>query len=87
MCDSTGHPGRGWKGWIEVPALIAEKGGGDWIDLSHVLNEQLPNVPFFPSPRFRRVDIEGTDNTFTSVYAQDFVLRTIADHLVARHLT
>lgn len=55
MCDSTEHPGRGWKGWIEVPTSSAENGRGEWIDLSHVLNEQLPNVPFFPTPRFRRV--------------------------------
>jgi hypothetical protein len=36
-------------------------------------------------PRFRRVDLEGTDNTFTSVHAQEVVLRTITDHLAGRH--
>ena len=55
MCDATKHPDRGWQGWIDVPTPEAEKGTGAWIDLSHVLNEQLPNVPFFPSPKFRRI--------------------------------
>jgi len=56
MCDTHGFPGRGWKGWLELPAPAAHAAGeARWIDLSHVLNEQLPNVPFFPSPRFRRV--------------------------------
>ena len=55
MCDSIGQNGRGWKGWIDVPAPNAVKEAGSWIDLSHVLNEQLPNVPFFPSPRFRQI--------------------------------
>ena len=55
MCDNAGHPGRGWQGWIDVPAPAAEQGTGAWVDLSHVLNEQLPNVPFFPSPRFRQI--------------------------------
>lgn len=55
MCDATAYPGRGWKGWMDLPAPRTAKGAGDWVDLSHVLNEQLPNVPFFPSPRFRRV--------------------------------
>jgi pimeloyl-ACP methyl ester carboxylesterase len=36
-------------------------------------------------PKYRRVDVEGTDNTFTSVYAQEHVARTITEHLVSRH--
>ena len=55
MCDTTQSPGNGWQGWIDVPAPTTGTGAGDWIDLSHILNEQLPNVPFFPSPRFRRI--------------------------------
>jgi kynurenine formamidase len=55
MCDSTGQAGRGWKGWIDVPAPTPAKEAGSWVDLSHVLNEQLPNVPFFPPPRFRQI--------------------------------
>jgi pimeloyl-ACP methyl ester carboxylesterase len=35
--------------------------------------------------RFRRVDLEGTDNTFTSIHAREVAQRTITDHLVGRH--
>jgi hypothetical protein len=38
-------------------------------------------------PRFKRIDLEGTDNTFTSVHSQDVVLRAITDHLAGRHLS
>jgi kynurenine formamidase len=55
MCDANQHPGHGWQGWIDVPAPAAEHGTGAWVDLSHVLNERLPNVPFFPSPKFRQI--------------------------------
>src|SRR5262249_32227313 len=30
---------------------------------------------------FRRVDIQGTDHTFTSIWSQGYVTDTIADHL------
>jgi kynurenine formamidase len=40
---------------MDVPPSTAATAAGEWIDLSHVLNEQLPNVPFFPPPRFRLV--------------------------------
>jgi len=55
MCDTKEHPGLGWKSWIDVPQPVAENAGTEWIDLSHVLNEQLPKVPFFPAPRFGRI--------------------------------
>lgn len=55
MCDTKRYQGLGWKGWNVLPAAAPFTATGDWIDLSHVLNEQLPNVPFFPAPRFRRV--------------------------------
>lgn len=55
MCDAMRQAGRGWKGWLDLPAPAATKAAGEWIDLSHVLNEQLPNVPFFPAPRFRQI--------------------------------
>src|SRR5258706_16086410 len=55
MCDATNHPGRGWSGWIALPVPVVSTGAGAWIDLSHVLNEQLPNVPFFPASGFRRI--------------------------------
>jgi pimeloyl-ACP methyl ester carboxylesterase len=36
---------------------------------------------------FRRIDIPGTDHTFTSVYAQRFVAETLTRHIVEHHLS
>lgn len=55
MCDRKGVTHTGWKGWIDVPAAPAAGGFGQWIDLSHVLNERLPHPSFFPAPRFRQI--------------------------------
>ncbi len=55
MCDRSGAAYTGWKGWIELPAASPPDGVGDWIDLSHALNERMPRPAFFPAPRFRRV--------------------------------
>lgn len=58
MCDGSTAAHHGWKGWFEIPALRfpdVERRGGEWTDLSHRLNNQLPRVPFFPEPSFRRV--------------------------------
>lgn len=58
MCDGTTDTGHGWKGWVEVPPTRfpdAERRGGEWLDLSHRLNNNLPRVTFFPEPSFRRV--------------------------------
>jgi pimeloyl-ACP methyl ester carboxylesterase len=35
---------------------------------------------------FRRVDFQGTDHTFTSLYAQKKILETVTEHLARRHL-
>ena len=37
-------------------------------------------------PNFRRVDIRGTDHTFTSRFAQQLVAEMVTGHLSARHL-
>ncbi|MEO8441222.1 MAG: cyclase family protein [Betaproteobacteria bacterium] len=55
MCDSKDTPGLGWKGWLDIPASAAATGHGPWTDLSHILSNALPTVPFFPAPRFGRI--------------------------------
>lgn len=55
MCDTKSTTGVGWKGWIDVPPPATTTGHGAWVDLSYVLSEELPRVPFFPEPRFRRI--------------------------------
>ena len=37
------------------------------------------------APRFRRVDVEGTDHTFTPVTAQDGLSSLLTEHLLAKH--
>lgn len=63
MCDCTGQPGYGWKGWRplpETPTPLIPAGdlpagdwpAGNWVDLSHPLGVNTPRVPFFPAPVF-----------------------------------
>jgi hypothetical protein len=35
---------------------------------------------------YRREDLQGTDHTFTSVWAQQHVRATVKEHLARRHL-
>ena len=55
MCDTNDTPGSGWKGWMDIPPNATTTGHGPWIDLSHMLSDELPTVPFFPKPRFGRI--------------------------------
>lgn len=57
MCDSNVRRGAGWKGWFELPASVPAQVGGEggWIDLTHTLSNELPTVPFFPTPRFQQI--------------------------------
>lgn len=54
MCDQTHFKGTGWKGWIDVPAPVMAASGGPWIDLTHVLTEDLSAIPSYPKPHFRK---------------------------------
>ena len=36
-------------------------------------------------PRFRRVDLDGTDHTFTPVEAQERLSDVLTDHLTSRY--
>ena len=55
MCDAADTQKPGWKGWMDLPPVAMGAGQGPWIDLSHVLSEDLPRVTFFPMPRFSRI--------------------------------
>jgi kynurenine formamidase len=55
MCDTHDKTYTGWKGWPELPTAAPASGSGAWVDLSHVLSNDLPNVPFFPAPRFEQI--------------------------------
>ena len=56
MCDCPKHLLKGWAGWT-VPAQSSARYApdGDWVDLSHPLDEKTPRVPFFPPPEIKRV--------------------------------
>jgi len=81
----------------DVPAclrLMAQRG----VDTFLVVTERDPGVDYVDLhfgkgmralnqvKGFRRADVKGTDHTFTSLYAQKFVTRTISEHLVKNHL-
>ena len=55
MCDTNDGAYTGWKGWQPIPRPESPGIATAWVDLSHTLNENLPRVPFFPEPRFRRI--------------------------------
>lgn len=53
MCDQTHLKNTRWKGWIEIPDPRIV-GGSDWVDLSHVLTEDLSAIPNYPKPSFSK---------------------------------
>jgi alpha-beta hydrolase superfamily lysophospholipase len=81
----------------DVPAclrLMSERG----VDTFLVVSEHDPGVDYVDArfknemqalaaaPGFQRVDVQGTDHTFTARWAQDLVLSTITNHLKQRFL-
>jgi hypothetical protein len=34
---------------------------------------------------YRRIDVDGSDHTFTPIAVQEYVIDTLSEHLVARH--
>lgn len=74
--------------------LMAERG----VDTFLVVTEHDPGVDYVDSkyggemraltsvPGFQRVDVKGTDHTFTARWAQDQVAATITAHLKQRYL-
>lgn len=55
MCDAPGHARCGWKGWMDLPPPRPSRALGAWIDLSHVITEDLSRAPSFPRPTIRRI--------------------------------
>lgn len=45
-----------WSGWADVPAPTTGTGGGAWIELSHVITEDLSRSPAFPPPAFVKLE-------------------------------
>ena len=63
---------------VDTLLLVAEHDPGiQYVDEHHGDEmQQLASVR-----GFRREDIPGTDHHFTSVWAQEYVLTTVVDHL------
>jgi dienelactone hydrolase len=91
-------PGAIDEARTDVPACLrtmAERGvdtflvatvkdpGVDYVDIHYAKGMR----GLLGLPNFRRVDVEGTDHTFTSVYSQEQVTHMITDHLVRRHVS
>lgn len=55
MCDACLEPGKGWKGWLDLPPIKAGKPAGNWIDLSHQVSPTMPCASIFPVPSFHRL--------------------------------
>ena len=56
MCDSDKSvAGKGWRGWMELPAQRPSVPAGDWIDLTWPLSPTVPRIASFPPPRIERI--------------------------------
>ncbi len=56
MCDcDRNEAGRGWCGWMELPAAQPRRAAGDWIDLTWPLSPSVPRIASFPPPRLTRI--------------------------------
>lgn len=55
MCDHVEARPTGWRGWIELPPTPPLTASADWLDLSHPLDDRVPNASIFPKPRFERI--------------------------------
>lgn len=45
-----------WAGWIPIPDPSIGTGRGPWIELSHVVTEDLSRSPAFPPPSFAKLE-------------------------------
>jgi len=56
MCDHPEQLVTGWAGWVPPAQSRARyKPLGDWLDLSHPIDERTPRVAFFPPPQVKRL--------------------------------
>jgi arylformamidase len=51
MCDVCSR-GRGWRGWLDLPAQRPMVPAGNWIDLSYPVGPDMPFASIFPPPSF-----------------------------------
>lgn len=61
MCDACEQRGRGWRGWMDLPAPPSIAPAGPWHDLSHAVGPDLPRAHVFPKPVVERVKELPTD--------------------------
>jgi len=61
MCDACEKRGP-WKGWLDLPKSKPGRPLGDWVDLSHVVTENLSRSPAFPQPVIRKIVEMPRDN-------------------------
>jgi arylformamidase len=55
MCERIGRIEKGWKGWLDTPLPRPSSSLARWIEISHVITEELARIPSFPQPRIRRI--------------------------------
>ena len=55
MCEHIGKIEKAWKGWLDIPAPKPSASMARWIEISHVVTEELARIPSFPQPRIRRI--------------------------------
>jgi pimeloyl-ACP methyl ester carboxylesterase len=68
---------------VDTFLLVSERDPGvDYVDANY--GRQMRALA--GAPGFRRVDIAGTDHTFTAQWAQERVAETITEHLKQRYL-
>ena len=69
---------------VDVFLVVAPHDPGiDYVDANFAAGMRALGMV----PGFERATIDGTDHTFTALWAQQQVAELITDHLVARHLT
>jgi len=52
MCEINAGGRKGWRGWRHWPEASGVRPAGPWLDLSHMLNNDLPVPHVFPHPHF-----------------------------------
>lgn len=68
MCDVCNHVRTGWTGWSSLPAARQCEPTADWIDLSHILTEDLSRISLLPPPTFRQIHTMPKDpNNVTEI--------------------
>jgi arylformamidase len=55
MCEHMGKVEKGWLGWLDVPPPRPSASLARWIEISHVITEELSRIPSFPPPKIHRI--------------------------------